>query len=230
MHIIPVIDILNGRAVHAYRGRRDDYRPLQSRLCPGPDPLELVRGFLELYPFPVVYLADLDAITGSGGNDYLLRQLPRRFPGLEFWIDRGGTGAQPDYGPAVAPVLGAETGLSVQQLRQAGRDRPDLVLSLDFDGNGFMGDRELLEDDAAWPPRCIVMTLERVGSAGGPDLERLAALRRRAPGHEYFLAGGVRDRDDLARARDAGAAGVLLASALHDGTITRETLDVFCQR
>ena len=41
------------------------------------------------------------------------------------------------------------------------------------------------------------MTLARVGSGGGPDLDRLRALRRMAPGKRLYAAGGVRGADDL---------------------------------
>ena len=36
------------------------------------------------------------------------------------------------------------------------------------------------------------MTLARVGAGGGPDLERLRALRAVAPGKRLYAAGGVR--------------------------------------
>ena len=64
------------------------------------------------------------------------------------------------------------------------------------------------------------MTLGRVGSGAGPDLDRLAAIRARAGARRLYAAGGVRDKADLAALKDAGAAGVLVASALHDGKIS----------
>ena len=52
-----------------------------------------------------------------------------------------------------------------------------IVLSLDFRGDAFQGPQEILAEPALWPQRVIVMTLARVGSGAGPDLERLAAIR-----------------------------------------------------
>jgi phosphoribosylformimino-5-aminoimidazole carboxamide ribotide isomerase len=69
------------------------------------------------------------------------------------------------------------------------------------------------------------MNLARVGSALGPDLELIAALRRLAPRSRWYAAGGVRNGLDLRRCREAGAAGVLVASALHDGRISRADLE-----
>jgi phosphoribosylformimino-5-aminoimidazole carboxamide ribotide isomerase len=68
------------------------------------------------------------------------------------------------------------------------------------------------------------MNLERVGSGGGADLGLLADLKRRAPQRSFYAAGGVRGEEDLARLERAGAAGVLLASALHDGAISEEAI------
>jgi phosphoribosylformimino-5-aminoimidazole carboxamide ribotide isomerase len=91
---------------------------------------------------------------------------------------------------------------------------------LDFRGDVFQGPPELLARPDLWPPRIIVMTLARVGGGAGPDLERLAAIRRAAGPRDVLAAGGVRDRADLDALQAAGAAGALVASALHDGRIT----------
>ena len=63
------------------------------------------------------------------------------------------------------------------------------------------------------------MTLERVGADAGPDLETLRAVQVRAPAAELVGAGGIRNADDLERARAAGAYAWLVASALHDGKL-----------
>jgi phosphoribosylformimino-5-aminoimidazole carboxamide ribotide isomerase len=65
----------------------------------------------------------------------------------------------------------------------------------------------------------IVMTLDRVGARAGPDLETFARLRAAAPDRTLIGAGGVRDAADVRAAAAAGAAGWLVASALHDGTL-----------
>ena len=64
------------------------------------------------------------------------------------------------------------------------------------------------------------MTLARVGSANGPDLDRLAAIKAAAPDKLIYAAGGVRDPADLAALRRAGIAGALVASSLHNGKLT----------
>ena len=64
------------------------------------------------------------------------------------------------------------------------------------------------------------MTLDRVGSFDGPDLDMLAQVRSRAgPARSVIGAGGVRSVADLAAAARAGADAWLVATALHDGRI-----------
>jgi phosphoribosylformimino-5-aminoimidazole carboxamide ribotide isomerase len=60
--IIPVIDVLGGRVVHAVRGRRKEYQPLKSTLCASTDPVD-VAAALKALGFGELYVADLDAIT-----------------------------------------------------------------------------------------------------------------------------------------------------------------------
>ena len=43
MRVIPVIDLKGGAAVHAVRGERERYRPLDSTLAAGSDPVEVAR-------------------------------------------------------------------------------------------------------------------------------------------------------------------------------------------
>jgi phosphoribosylformimino-5-aminoimidazole carboxamide ribotide isomerase len=66
----------------------------------------------------------------------------------------------------------------------------------------------------------ILLDLARVGMNAGPGTEPLCReLRRRFPDIELLVGGGIRNRDDICRLEDAGADGVLIASALHDGTL-----------
>src|SRR3569832_1698193 len=71
------------------------------------------------------------------------------------------------------------------------------------------------------------MTLARVGMDAGPDLARLTQLQRLNTACRMYAAGGVRQIDDLTALARAGAAGVLLASALHAGRLSRPELDAF---
>jgi phosphoribosylformimino-5-aminoimidazole carboxamide ribotide isomerase len=226
LQAIPVIDLMGGEAVHARMGDRASYRPLESSLSPTSDAVAVVRGLLAVYPFPALYVADLDAIQRNGDNFPALRRIRAEFPKLQMWVDNGAAEAA-----ALEAVIGADLGTPVI----GSESQPDsglirrgsstgIVLSLDFRGDVFQGPEDILAEPALWPRRVIVMTLARVGSGAGPDLKRLAAIRSIAGGREIYAAGGVRDAADLRALTAAGAAGALIATALHERRIVAADL------
>jgi len=227
MEIIPVIDLMDGRAVHAVRGRRENYRPLQSPLCPSAEPRAVLEGLLGLHAFKTVYLADLDALMGKPRQTAVVSGLLRAFPGVCFWIDAG----LPEPGWAWPEgrgvvVIGSESlGVEISALPDA-RTTP-FILSLDFQGGGLLGPSALPDRPDLWPERVILMSLARVGSGAGPDRARLGQFIRNHPGHRFVAAGGVRDARDLAALEVLGVSQVLMASALHSGAVDGAVLGRF---
>jgi phosphoribosylformimino-5-aminoimidazole carboxamide ribotide isomerase len=223
MQIIPVIDVRHGLAVRAVRGDRSNYRPIETPLSASADPVDVVRGYMGLFPFNTLYIADLDGIEGRGANTALPQHLREGAGVEEVWVDNGAAALSDAVSPPVRQVLGSES-LASGIPAEACSSR-DWILSLDFRGDEFQGPRQILDDAAAWPGRVIVMTLARVGASEGPDYALVKSIIARAGQRQVFAAGGVRDRDDLLALRDAGAAGVLIASALHDGKIKTGDLE-----
>lgn len=220
---------MNGRVVHAREGRREEYRPLRSMLCKGAEPEAVVAALLRLHPFTILYVADLDAIQGRGDHLPSLRRLRGRFPEVALWIDAGiGNERALDlwtHAGLGTPVIGSESLADPQLLRLAQQRCPDTVLSLDFAGEQFRGPPALLADpDRYWPRQILAMNLRRVGSDAGPDFDLIARLRSRAPDRAVYAAGGVRSAADLRALAAGGAAGALIASAFHDGRLTRDDL------
>lgn len=227
--ILPVIDLMDGVVVRARAGERDSYAPLTSSvLCRSADPIEVVRGYLRLHPFVALYLADLDAIRGRPPQRQVLQALAQAFPDVCFWVDAGFAAAETvdEFLETTAAicVLGSES-QSDTRLVERYRDHARVVLSLDLRGEQRLGPPELFERPELWPRRVIVMTLARVGTGGGPDLEVLRQMRALAPNKLLFAAGGVRDAQDLHALAALGCAGVLVASALHDGRIDARELE-----
>ena len=228
MDIIPVLDLRGGIIVGARMGRRDQYRPLQSQLTPTCDAVDVMRGFYAVYPFTTFYVADLDAIMGTGNNEAVLWRLRAAFPAAVFWVDNGVAdlpSAQrwldADLGHLVVGSESQQDTALVQHLVQHDR----VILSLDFRDQAFQGPLALLREVASWPRRLIVMTLARVGSGAGPDFDRLCAIRDIAANRRIYAAGGVRDRADLVALKRAGIAGALVATSLHDGRLRGSDLE-----
>ena len=65
----------------------------------------------------------------------------------------------------------------------------------------------------------IVLDLARVGSGTGPDVAIIAEIHAAFPDLALLAGGGVRDVEDLRALDAAGAAGALVATALHGGVI-----------
>lgn len=228
MEIIPVIDLKDGVVVRARQGDRANYRPIETPLSAGSGAVEVVAGLLSLHPFRCLYVADLDAIEGRGNNNVELDIVAQEFPGLSLWIDNGcsALGAAQrllDLYPRASLVLGSESQRDAHLVSTL-RAHPRIILSLDFRGEAFLGPEALLHDETLWPDRLILMTLARVGSDAGPDLAAYRQIRARGGQRKIYLAGGMRGRDDLATLQASGAAGILVASALHDGRLTAADL------
>jgi len=244
LQIIPVIDLMDGRVVHARGGDRSGYRPVRSVLCGSSEPSSsqqctsqpwtIVEALLRLHAFNTLYIADLDAIRGRVDNLSCVLDIHHRYPALEIWLDDGLYTAPPALrrrapDGRIRLVVGSEsvTHPHLPEMRAlfAGADAP--VLSLDFQAGAFVGPPDLLTDIARWPPKVIIMSLARVGSGTGPDLDRLLHFAARSPHTEWYVGGGVRHADDLHALASAGARGALVASVLHNGGVGANDLAAF---
>lgn len=216
--------------MHARRGERASYRPIVTPLCEGAEPAAIAAALLELAPFRTLYVADLDAIAGLAGHDDVISRLKGRFPEIDVWVDAGEADevvlTRRRAAELGRPVVGSETMKSFATGVVA-LDSGPAVLSLDYGAEGARGPAEFHQHAELWPEAVIVMTLARVGGGDGPDYERLSDIIARAGERRVYAAGGVRTVDDLQRLADLGVAGVLIASALHDGRLGRDDLARF---
>jgi HisA/HisF family protein len=223
MEVIPVIDLKDGVVVHARMGIRSAYAPIETPLSPTSRPTDVARGLLSIFPFKKFYVADLNAIENKDNNNAALKRLSLDFPELVFWVDAGIADvhhAQRWFEAGLGHlVLGSETQRDSDLIRFLCRNNRT-ILSLDFRGDAFLGPASLLNEANIWPTNVIVMTLARVGSASGPDMNWLTTIKSRAANRQVYAAGGVRDANDLASLAAAGIAGALVATSLHNGKLT----------
>jgi phosphoribosylformimino-5-aminoimidazole carboxamide ribotide isomerase len=218
--IIPVIDVARGKVVRAVEGKRAMYRPIETPLAATPEPADIALGLRTLFPFRRYYVADLDGIEGRGRNTHLVPALSQVLSQAEIWMDAGSGSRSAARAVLAAPVVtlvvGTESLESVRDWRDiASEGLSRTVLSLDFRGGEFMGPDALLADPTLWPSRVIAMTLDRIASDNGPNVELLEEIVARAGQRRVYAAGGIRDRADLDRVKKTGAAGALVASILH---------------
>jgi phosphoribosylformimino-5-aminoimidazole carboxamide ribotide isomerase len=230
LNLIPVVDLLQGQVVRAVRGDRKAYRPIVSALCASSDPVTVARILCDHCAARQLYVADLDALQGGAVQLAVLADLLQALPEVELWLDAGladaaaGEALRGQLAPhasRIVLVYGSESLRSREALERCFDRDSGAALSLDRRDGQRLDPAGCWEAVELWPERLIVMTLERVGSGAGPDLETLQEVRRLAPGAMLIGAGGIRSEDDLARASAAGADAWLVASALHDLQLPR---------
>ena len=237
MRVIPVIDLKGAAAVHAVRGERERYRPLRSEIVAGSEPVPVARAIREALGLDELYVADLDAIAGGPAAAEIIAALARE---ARVMVDAGATGVAEarrllELG-AARVVIGTETLVHPAALQRLRGELGDATLVLSLDqraGRVLSPDPELARLGAAEAlhrlgssglREVIVLDLSRVGSGTGPDVTLLRELAARFPEVELLAGGGVRDAADLHALAEAGAAGALVATALHNGAIGRDEL------
>jgi phosphoribosylformimino-5-aminoimidazole carboxamide ribotide isomerase len=244
MRVIPVIDLMNGVVVRGVGGRRDEYRPIQSRIAPDAQPATVARAFADQFSFGTVYVADLDAIMRGRPNVEAWKQIAAA--GFTLWLDAGAGNAEVAEQISreitraeldVRLVVGLESLESEVDLRAIcqlpGIQLP--VFSLDLrDGAPLVRNpawSELRPLEIALLVRSlgihdtIVLDLADVGMEGGTRTRDLCRLiRREMPTQRLIAGGGVRGANDLRALAEAGCDNALVASALHDGRLTREDI------
>jgi phosphoribosylformimino-5-aminoimidazole carboxamide ribotide isomerase len=236
LKIIPVIDVLNGIAVHGIRGERKKYKPLKSILCSSSDPLDLAATF-ESLGFKSLYLADLDAILETA-NFSLYKQIVAK-TNLELMVDAGVADiakAKKVLDTGVTKiVIGTETLRSFDFLNQAvetfGEDK--ITVSVDLK-EGKMLSRsgavksmdapsfaQKLEDIGV--SQIILLDLSRVGTEHGTNSVALENILEKTS-LDVFVGGGIRGIKELEELRRLGVSGVLIATVLHNGKLKVDEL------
>lgn len=236
--LIPVLDVMNGQVVRAVGGRRERYEPVRCPLTGSGKPYDLASARIQKAEATELYIADLDAILGKPRVSRAVLSILEMIP-LPVWLDAGigrklNISDLPDF-PHLRPVIGSETCGSPELLARSLREttRP-CAFSIDLNDGRLIGDCQAwgLEgnrDVLSLARRAIgmgvrtiiVIDLARVGTGTGCGTENLLrAIRAEFPETELIAGGGIRTRDDVHRLGEAGADAVLVASALHDGTLT----------
>ena len=233
------MDLMGGVVVRGIAGRRDEYRPIESALAPGADPVTIGRAFRERLQLSEAYIADLDAIAGAEPAWELYRQLAAC--GLSLYIDAGLTTLERAQKlaafriqdkPAAGVIAGLESSPSPETLAEMlsiiGPER--FVFSLDLKAGAplvsapaWQGyDAEAVAQEALriGVRRFIVLDLACVGAYQGIGAEGLIRYLRALDAEiEIISGGGVRNRADLELLEAAGCDAALVASALHDGRL-----------
>ena len=220
MQIYFVIDILNGEVVRAFRGERKNYYPISrfSKVVGVDDPI----GVVEVVKPKFLYVADLDRITGRGNNTRTIEILASKVKHLI--ADCGFKSPEELNGLRFTPVLGTET-FDMAQLEEV---RIPVFVSLDIKEGRLLSNSNLKFESLIEYLNTfsllglIVLTLDRVGSCSLDlkTIEKAVDLSE----NPVFAGGGVGSIEDLRRLKEIGCRGVLIATAVHNGSIGLEVV------
>ncbi len=224
--IILVLDILKGNTVHAIRGERAKYQPIQSKVCSSSNPLEIVSA---LKPAEV-YIADLDRLQHFGDNFELIKKISAK---AKTMVDIGAENLDDVRKCAELTntvILGTETA-SLDLIKTAAEQFPGGInVSIDIK-NG-----EVLTKDTRIEPHelikllngydirdIIILELSKVGTSAGIDTDFLRGVVKLSK-HSVLLGGGIRDMADINALKEIGVGGALVATAVHNGKILVELI------
>jgi phosphoribosylformimino-5-aminoimidazole carboxamide ribotide isomerase len=227
--VVPAIDLRGGRAVRLRHGN-----PAHQTVY-SDDPVEVARGF-EAEGASLLHVVDLDAALGTGHNREVVAAICQRVP---VPVQTGGVLRSLQAVDAALAAGAARTVLGTSATRDpafvdemVARHGDRVVVALDVrDGNvmvrGWQETAGSLEDVMATleAPRFLVTSIAVDGTLEGPDLDlyrRVLALTERP----ILASGGVRGPADLRALLATGVEGVVVGTALYEGTLTlRDALE-----
>ena len=241
MEVVPVIDILDGLAVHAVKGVRKNYKPIKSVLTASADPVKVAAAFKGL-GFKELYVADLNAITGNHNNFSVIKRIVNATK-LRLMVDAGVNDLKKarqviQQGPSKI-IVGTETLNSISFIKEAINilGAKCIVVSLDMkngqllsklDPANFSSPIEVLRlFQRMGLTQAILLDLARVGSEEGVDVAFLKKVLESVD-IEILVGGGIQNINDVINLKKLGVFGVLLATSLHSGKITMNDLRCTC--
>ncbi|WP_287587652.1 HisA/HisF-related TIM barrel protein [Candidatus Borrarchaeum sp.] len=239
MRIIPVIDLMKGIVVHGQMGERKKYKPIKSVLCHSADPLTVAYAFEDKLQLKELYIADLDAISHHDYSNLKEILKIKQNTLLNLMLDCG-IRSMDDILNVISTnidhiIIATETlsGLSELEIIVDQVNGSKLILSIDtMDNKILASSKEIIQLN----PRsiaeyglelgiqeCIVLDLSKVGSERGPNITIAKEIVDNVD-ISVITGGGIRYIDDIHFLEENGFAGVLIATALHNGNITRNDL------
>ncbi|HEQ78539.1 MAG TPA: HisA/HisF family protein [Euryarchaeota archaeon] len=215
MEIIPVIDIMNGKAVHAIRGERNNYKPLKSIYSDISDPVEIA----ENLPYKRIYVADLDAIMGDNSNFKIIEEISEY---KRVILDSGikhSNELNLYRDLSINPVIGTETLESMENLKENLQISEEVFMSIDI-----KDDRVISPFLDLTPLKCfelfygkgienfIFLEISSVGTMSLPSFDYLDKINKKVK----VLVGGGITKKDIKKLKERNVFGVLMGTALYN--------------
>jgi len=221
--ITPVLDLKDGLAVSGKSGKRETYKPLKTVFNDSSDPVKIAEA-LKKVGYSELYIADLDAIEGTGSNQELVKEINSTIPVM---LDAGITNYQDIetvFNDAEKIIVATETIESMDDIKQIFSCYPkdSLVLSVDLvNGEVLSKNMELNFEDVMGliekfnPAEVIILDISRVGTGSGFDEAIVNSFNRMDA--QLIVGGGV-TKAAISQLEKMGVDKFLVGTAIHNGT------------
>ncbi|MFW9818564.1 MAG: HisA/HisF-related TIM barrel protein, partial [Candidatus Thorarchaeota archaeon] len=220
------------------KGERIKYKPLKSNLFQSSNPVEIIKTIKKKYNFYEFYIADLDSIMKGIPNLELIKEISN-ISEIELILDPGindlkGVKHFKDL-KIKSLIIGLETVKSYMVIRKSLKilNPEKIIVSIDMHkGQILTRAKDISKDtpieivnkiESLGIKSIILLDLFRVGQKIGGIPSLYLEILNNFNG-DVYVGGGIKNIEDILNYKDHKFSGILIATALYDGTINVEKL------
>jgi len=222
--IVFVTDLLGGRVVHAIKGEREKYQPVEnSKVSNSPEPIEMIS---EIKP-KEVYIADLDRLQHTGNNFEVIKKISALAKTMVNIGVEKNDDIEKCLSIADTVILSSEAS-SFKIMRYASGNYPGKTsITIDIKNGSILTKDEDLKKEPKELVKLlnelnikdiVIIDLSKVGTGAGFDEDFLHEIKDISK-HNILFGGGIRDMNDIDTLKEIGISGALVATAVHNGKI-----------
>ena len=223
MRVYPAIDLMSGKAVRLYKGRKDKVKVYG-------DPVETAKGFSEYVD--KIHIVDLDgAFEGKPKNLDVVGRIIEE-TGLKIQLGGGFRDYESiakAYSTGVENVIIGTKAFDLEFLGKVMQDFEGITVSLDARGGriavkGWEEESSITVEEAyemlkKYVNRFIYTAIEKDGTLTG--IEKIERFWGR---EEFLYAGGVSSVKDVIKLKEIGFSGAIVGKALYEEKISLEEI------
>lgn len=222
--IVFVTDLLDGRVVHAIKGEREKYRPVEnSKVSNSAEPIEMIS---KIKP-KEVYIADLDRLQNTGNNFEVIKKISALTKTMVNIGVKENDDIEKCLSIADTVILSSEAS-SFNIMKYASGNYPGKTnITIDIKNGSILTKDEDLKKEPKELVKLlndlkikdiVIIDLSKVGTSAGINKDLLREIKE-ISNHNILFGGGIRDMNDIDALKEIGISGALVATAVHNGKI-----------
>lgn len=230
MEIIPAIDIRNGKCVRLFKGLESTTKIYSE------NPLEILKMWIN-HNATRIHIIDLDKAWNKGSNENLIKALLKEASN-KIRIQIGGGIRNIAYAMNLLRagvdriILGTLAIKNPEEITRLSRDvgKEHIMVAIDYKFNNvaingwrtqtslnpFTLAQDLIERGAGY---VVFSSIEADGTLKGPDLKNIAKLTQLIDPAKIYVAGGIKDINNINDLRNFGIKGVIIGKAFYENRI-----------